>query len=394
MSESKLLAFMPWLVLQEPVAIGDVNFTPFSVSGGDAENIFDEFKDDVIRILSGYHDMQGKSITQCTLINIDTSNPCDPEVNIRMLLNAAHLLAFAGISLNEYCVNVGSYVNSSCFETVFQRFVMADEFMALNTRRRDGSNYNMGYKHGEIKFSMPPQCTHIRFQHFEDKLLESLNYVLQCNNPITRRIMESVWLFDEACSDSYMISMEREVVLFASAFEQLLDCENKYELTQRIGSLFGDYSSIRVIDSARVDNIQFSKKYEEAEKQWFLCRKWIQELYQLRSYYMHGLDTNNKSWGWNMLEHTLMAAFVFPLAVKLLLAQESKYALNVTDEIHCGAIDKLLDAQDWFTPTDPSQSLCTWRKTISDYKFHLSVERAVEKVVQTQNPEECKDSEE
>ena len=81
-------------------------------------------------------------------------------------------------------------------------------------------------------------------------------------------------------------------------------------------------------------------------------------------------------------------------AVKLLLAQESKYTLNEIDEIHCGTISKLLDAQDWFTPPDPSQSLCTWRKTISDYKFHLSAERAVEKIVQTQNPEECKDSEE
>lgn len=385
---------MPWLALQEPVAIGNVNFTPFSPSDGDAKNIFNEFRDDVIRILSSYHDMQGKSITQCILINADNSNPCDPEVDIRMLFNAAHLLAFAGIAQNEYCVNIGEYINSSCFETVFQRFVKGDKFMSLNTRRRDGSKDTMGYKHGEIIFSMPPQCTHIRFQHFDDNLLKSLNYVLQCNDPIARRVMGSVWLFDEACSDSYMISMEREIVLFASAFEQLLDCENKYELTQRIGSLFGDYSSISVIDSYRVDNIQFSKEYEEEEKQWFLCRKWIQELYQLRNYYMHGLDTNNKNWGWNMLEHTLMAAFVFPLAAKLLLAQESKYTLNEIDEVNCGVIDKLLDAQDWFTPSDPSRPLCTWRKTISDYKFHLSVERAVEKVVQTQNPEECKDSEE
>ena len=54
MSESKLLAFMPWLALQESVVIGEVHFTSFSVSGGNAENIFDEFKDDVVRILSGY----------------------------------------------------------------------------------------------------------------------------------------------------------------------------------------------------------------------------------------------------------------------------------------------------------------------------------------------------
>ena len=45
MSESKLLAFMPWLVLQESVAIGDVTFTPFSVPDGDEENIYKYFND-------------------------------------------------------------------------------------------------------------------------------------------------------------------------------------------------------------------------------------------------------------------------------------------------------------------------------------------------------------
>ncbi len=373
-SESKLLAFMPWLVLQEPIAIGDVNFIPFSVSDGDVGNVYNEFKDDVIRILSGYHDMQGKSITNCTLINIDKTNPCDPEVDIRMLFNAAHLLAFAGIAQNEYCINIGKYTNSSCFETVFQQFVKGGKFMSLNTRKRDGSQRNMGYKHGEIKFSIPPQCTHVRFEYFDSSLLKSLNYVLQCNNPITRRIMESVWLFDEACSDSYMISMEREVVLFASAFEQLLDCENKYELTQKVGSLFEGYSSIKVIDSARVDNIQFSEKYEGAEKQWFLCRKWIQELYQLRSYHVHGLDTNSRSWGWNMLEHTLMASFVFPLIVKILLAQESQYTLTDDDKIYLGCIDPLLNAQKWFEPPEPSEVTVTWRETISDYRLCYRVE--------------------
>ena len=72
-----------------------------------------------------------------------------------------------------------------------------------------------------------------------------------------------------------------------------------------------------------------------------------------------------------------MAAFVFPLAVKLLLAQESKYTLNDTDEIYCGAIDNLLDAQDWFTPPNPSESSCTWRKTISYYKIQYRVEKSI-----------------
>ena len=374
MSESKLLAFMPWLALQESVAIGNVSFIPFSVSDGDAGDIFADFKDDVIRILSGFHNMQGNSITQCTLIYIDNSNPCDPEINIRMLLDAAHLLAFAGITQNEYCVNLGSYINSSCFETVFQKFVMGDEFMALNIRRRDGSHYSMGHKHGEVKFSMPHPCSNVRFDKFDLNLLKSLSHVLQDNTSLTKRVLQSIWLFDEACSDSHTIALEREVFLFASAFEQLLDSEKSYQLTQHIGELLEDYGSVVVEDSNRYRNVILTRDYEDAEKKWHLTRKWIQELYQLRGYYTHGFDNSERTWGWNILEHTLIAAFVFPLAVKLLLAQESKYTLNETDKVHCGAIDKLLDAQDWFTPSDPSRPLCTWQKTISDYRFDRTFE--------------------
>ncbi len=379
MGESKLLAFIPWLALQEPVAVGNVNFIPFSVSDGDPEHVFDEYQEDVTRILSGYHDMQGKSITQCTLINADSSNSCDPEVNIRMLLNAAHLLAFAGIAQNEYCVNMVEYINSSCFETVFQRFVKGNEYMSLTTRKRDGSKCSMGHKHGEIIFSMPPQCAHLKLQKFDSNLLKSLDYVLQYNTPIARRVMESVWLFDEACSDSYMTSMEREVILFASAFEQLLDCENKYELTQKINSLFEDYSSIRVIDSTRDKNIKFSNEYGDSEKQWFLCRKWVEELYDLRSCHIHGLDTSDRNWGWNTLEHTLMAAFIFPLIVKILLAQESQYTLTDDDKIHLGCIDHLLNAQKWFEPPEPSETTTTWRKTIGYCRLHYRVEEYVRK---------------
>ena len=76
-----------------------------------------------------------------------------------------------------------------------------------------------------------------------------------------------------------------------------------------------------------------------------------------------------------------MASFAFPMIVKILLSQESKYVLTETDEVYLGVIDKLLDAQGWFKPKDPSEFNSNWRKTISDYKFRLHLERAVEKVV-------------
>jgi len=69
-----------------------------------------------------------------------------------------------------------------------------------------------------------------------------------------------------------------------------------------------------------------------------------------------------------------MAVFVFPLTVKILLAQQSQYILTDDDKIHLGCIDHLLNAQKWFEPPEPSEATSTWRKTIGDYKLHYRVE--------------------
>lgn len=381
MNETLKLAFLPWLTIQEPAVIGEVTFTPFSISDGEPASIFADFRDDIVRIFSGYRGIKGEPIQSCTLAYIDDKAPCSESADERLIANAAHLLAFAGIAQNEYCVNLGNYINSSCFQSIIQLFSKDSEFITLNTRRRDGSKYVGGMKHGEVIFSIPHQCAHVKSPMFDDNFLTSLGYILQENDPLSKRMMQSIWLFNEACSDSYMISFEREVILFASAFEQLLDCENCYHLTKIFGELLKNYSSITVENSSRYEDIVLSEDRGDTEKKWILSRKWIEELYDLRSAYTHGEDTKRRCWGWNDLEHTLMASFAFPMIVKILQAQESKYVLSETDEVYLGVIDKLLDAQGWFKPKDPSEFNSNWRKTISDYKFRLHLERAVEKVV-------------
>ena len=276
---------------------------------------------------------------------------------------------------------MGNYINSSCFQSIIQLFSKDSESITLNTRRRDGYKYVGGMKHGEVIFTIPHQCAHVKSPMFDDNFLTSLSYILQENDPLYKRVMQSIWLFNEACSDSYMISFEREVILFASAFEQLFDCGNCYHLTKIFGKLLKNYSSITVENSSRYEDIVFSQNHGDTEKKWILSRKWIEELYDLRSAYTHGEDTTRRNWGWNELEHTLMASFTFPMIVKILLAQESKYILTETDEVYLKVIDNLLDAQDWFKPKNPSDFISHWQKTISDYKFHLHLERAVEKTV-------------
>lgn len=394
-SGRRMLALLPWLKLQGPINIRNVVFTPFSIKQGDPACIFNDFKDDITRILSSYRDIRGEVITECSLAYIDEKEPCSNAIDVRLVSNAVHLLAFAGLAKNKFCVQLGNYTNSSCFETVFQEFSKGAKFIRIMTRRRDGCHYLIGQKHGEVKFSIPLECTNIDVPVFDNALLISLVYVLEESELLARRLMQSIWLYNLACSDSHRISLEREIILMVSAFEQLFSrCQGANDLACKIDTLFYGYGSVIVNNCSRLSNIKLTNGKEEVEKQWFLHRKWVQELYKLRNDYIHGNDPARRTWGWNVLEHSLMAAFVFPLVVKILLAQESKYTLVETDKVRMGAIDILLDAQDWFKPADPSTSISTWQKTINDYKFRSRLERAVEKVTEGKYPQGTEQSEE
>ena len=55
-----------------------------------------------------------------------------------------------------------------------------------------------------------------------------------------------------------------------------------------------------------------------------------------------------------------MAAFVFPLAVKLLLSREGHYSVSSVDQARCGAIDKLLAATAWDTEPEGDGTGSAW----------------------------------
>ena len=76
MKEKLKLAFLPWLTLQNPAVIGEVAFTPFSISDGDPSSIFVDFRNYIVRFLSGCRGIKGEPIESCTLAYINPHFPC------------------------------------------------------------------------------------------------------------------------------------------------------------------------------------------------------------------------------------------------------------------------------------------------------------------------------
>ena len=159
-----------------------------------------------------------------------------------------------------------------------------------------------------------------------------------------------------ANTDDDLMTEPAEAILMGSAFEQLLGGDaSAYKLSRKFGILFASCGSVTVNEAKKVrPDIEIDKstpKRAAAQPKWWVHRKWIEELYDVRSKSVHEGTAIGKSWGWAPREHLVMAAWVFPLTVKLLLHRDGHYTLSDTDKGHCLTVDKLLAVIGWAEKT-------------------------------------------
>ena len=154
-------------------------------------------------------------------------------------------------------------------------------------------------------------------------------------------------------------------------------------LNQAIGDLIQSYTSVTVEEAIQSrTGIVIDKKYEAAQKAWPVSRKWAQEFYHLRNEYAHGGTVTWRTWGWYPLEHLVMAAFVFPLLVKVRLTLEGHYVLTEDDEGKLRAIDKLLTVRDWGQRVGSHSNATAWQETLRKSKSDLALTRVIKQAVE------------
>jgi hypothetical protein len=183
------------------------------------------------------------------------------------------------------------------------------------------------------------------------------------------------------------MQQDAEVILMGAAFEQLMERYGARELSEAVGKLLQSYAGPKVGEAiaATRPSIVLHPKFEADQKAWPVHRKWVEELYHLRSHYIHGGDVNARTWGWHPLEHLVMGAFAFPLLVKLLLTAESHYKLTEDDEGSLRAIDKLLAGRDWGKMVGSHSNATGWQKTLMDARHDLVRHRVVAQIVEELN---------
>jgi len=105
----------------------------------------------------------------------------------------------------------------------------------------------------------------------------------------------------------------------------------------------------------------------------------MEELYDVRSKSVHEGTASGRTWGWDPVEHLVMAAWVFPLAVKLCLQGDGHYALSDADGGRCLTVDKLLATTGW---AGDASNGSRWNDIVSEtqtgHVIELATKRALE----------------
>ncbi len=365
---------MPWLKLDEDLKLGKYRFLRWPRNDSEIDTKFNTAIDS---IFSMYKYLSGEVESPITIM-IDTSRECFCRLNEEereLYIEAVTLLTVALMGENQY-FHHGNYVNSSMTEVHFQNFSLGEDWVAFTSRKRDGSTTDMGYRFDEVTITTPTACrTRSGCSSISSTWLNSLGSVLSKSTQLDRLIIEASNLFYQANTDSPSVLTSTEVVALANAFDRLFpNHDGRYKLASKLSSVLDAWQAIIVKNSKRLETkgVEAPKiytRYKEDIKDWKIIRFWMFELYVLRSDYVHGNDLNRHKWGWAANEHLLLGAYVFPLLVKVLLANERRYKLSDEDKSKIFAIDALLDLPLYY---DRETRKNLWRQTIRDKRWDYS----------------------
>lgn len=195
---TRLIACFPWLVLKKPISVGEVVLVPFQEESGKVSEALVDLQPSLEKILSSYTDIKGNPVGNCTVATISTRKPVWDlvfEEDREKVQVASQLLSLAAISKNDYNAQLWCYANTTQFQFFFQRFTEPVDFIAIGVRRRDGSTMDAGYRHGEIKFSVPLQARSRKPVCIDADLVDGMIRALQAGSPTARRIMTALSFF-------------------------------------------------------------------------------------------------------------------------------------------------------------------------------------------------------
>jgi hypothetical protein len=243
--------------------------------------------------------------------------------------------------------------------------------------RRGGGLQIGGLRFKDIVFQRPPQIEETACGTINVRLLKALNMARRSKTPAATAIDSSIDAFLLAHAETPELDWESCVLLSAIAFERLLEPSNG--TAQALASTFAAYwAPFSRLTIANAKRIKPDKKFASEQREWPAHRKWMKELYEARSAAVHRDRRSEFSQNWLAWQHLIVAAFAYPLTVKLRLAEEGFYSPDDRELGAYEAFDLLLDSSWGNSRSNPAEWSNILSRAEARRELHKVIMRAME----------------
>lgn len=317
--EPQTVCVLPWLPLDERVAMGPIVFDQWSEV---RELVEEPARTSADRLLSNFFDVRGTPIDPAICFYTSrspTARMSSDEVSF--VRTHCLLLTLAGIAENAYMHQAFEPLNATHGERIFMNFEASAGQVRLVRRRREGWGQSpwrsAGLKsHKPIAAEGRPTAAgeHPGMTLYRQQLVDSLATCVGSHDPISIAIVQSVVPFLRANEMDEYGTPDEDIVWLATALEQLTGLASGRETGRR-----GSELHIVVSDL-------FAEHWTTEQRR--LCRRWLTDLRGRRNA-LHGNPATAERW--QPWAHGILATDIYVLAVKVLLARANRYILDSWD---------------------------------------------------------------
>ncbi|MBV8918484.1 HEPN domain-containing protein [Bradyrhizobium sp.] len=350
------IIFLPWLTLPGCVRVDRFRFCPLQIT--EIESIVGrDIAPTVEKVLKCYVGKSGQPVKSCTIV-LRARHPHAwniPRNHWDLVAQATKTLALACLAEQRFFEgHFSPHLNSTMFRIIGQGVEAGSDRISPFFPRRGGGLQIGGMRYKDIQFQRPAQIEGTECHVVNQHLIKAIAKARRSNCSIIPALELSLDTFLLAHAETSELDWKTCVLLSAIAFEQIL--EPAIPNAQAVAAAFTDcWAAFARRTIAKAKRIKPDSKYVEAQKNWPIHRKWMKELYEARSSIVHRGPKSEFSQNWTDWQHLVIAAFTYPLIVKLRLAKEGLYGLSDREIGACEALDELLDSswgKGWRNPPE------------------------------------------
>ncbi len=325
------VVFLPWIALNEPLAIGDLRLLPYERRLKTTADLPHVAKRDLDLVMSAYSDSTGRLVQRATLVEFGDWQCGQNERSevFSRLRTAREILAFSALADRRLFAESVQYVNSDNYLMVAQRFQPGQPGFAFNARRRDGGSSNF-WTSDHYAFQRPMHVPASSTLSLDMPLAMSLMQLAPDD-----RLLSAIREFNAANTDSRDLPLHVEMVMCSSALEWLTGDHKAKGLQEALAAWLPK-------DRARIGEGPMKQAWLD---RWNpphgrLILAWARDFQALRGMSAHA--GGRGATVWNESSHLAFIALLFPVLVKIVLATRLGHALSERDQDEADMIENYL----------------------------------------------------